>query len=149
MSPSPIAFLPFLTALSAFAQYFVELFVENINTYACLAPQHFFNLSQFIFECSILSSTHSLEFRGWELSITSYTFKVVGSYQFLRYVVVFLNTLLIKALSKLAKLMTSILKNANVGVLEIGPPCRARPISLLQLIITQNDSLLNDQTLLN
>ena len=45
--------------------------------------------------------------------------------------------------------MTSILKNANVGVLEIGPPCRARPISLLQLIITQNDSLLNDQTLLN
>ena len=83
------------------------------------------------------------------MSITSYTFKVVGSYKFLRYVVVFLNTLLIKALSKLAKLMTSILKNANVGVLEIGPPCRARPISLLQLIITQNDSLLNDQTLLN
>ena len=43
--------------------------------------------------------------------------------------------------------MTSILKNANVEVLKIGPTCLAPDVPLA-LIITQNDSLLNDQTLL-
>ena len=43
--------------------------------------------------------------------------------------------------------MTSILKNANVGVLKIGPTCRAPDVPLA-LIITQSESLLNDQTFL-
>ena len=43
--------------------------------------------------------------------------------------------------------MTSILKNANVGVLKIGPAYQAPDVPLA-LIITPSDSLLTDQTFL-